>query len=138
MIVVKDRRLATGEKTDGRGGATLELVIVIGIQDVMFAVVLVVHYQFGACETALESRVLRRSLGTRAVGIAAPSDISACQIAVILPTAFVDQRLQAGPVCAGLGTEHPRAGPQSGLVRIYSRVDKRLGLRTHRWTRAKG
>ena len=61
-----------------------------------------------------------RARTTRAIRIAAPGDIGARQIGIALPTLFVNQRLQAGAIGAGHGTEYPKTGLFGGVVGIHA------------------
>ena len=96
--------------------AALELVVVVGVEEVVLAVVLVVHHRLHAAESSLEQRVLGRALlRAGAVGIAAPHDPRAGQISLLAPSALVDERLQAGAVCARPGAEDAVAGTALGV-----------------------
>ena len=83
----------------------LELVVVVAVQEVVLAVVLILYHRLDRAEAAFEERVLRGTPFARAVGPAAPGNVSLGEVAGVRPAALVDQCLQAGTVGAGLRAE---------------------------------
>ena len=73
-----------------RGGAALELIIVVGIEQIVFPVVLVMDNCFDAAQPLFEEAVLRASFRAGAIGIPAPCDIGAREVFVCLPAALID------------------------------------------------
>ena len=131
MIVVPDRGLIAGQVADGGGQPAFELVVVVGIEQIVFAVVLVVDDCLHVAETAFEQAVFGGPVRACAIGIAAPGDIGAGQIGIGVPAAFVDQRLQPRAVGAGLGAEHPVPGTAQRRVCIDAVGDQCGGIRAH-------
>src|SRR6476619_5132190 len=98
MIVVIDRDRAPRQMPDRDRQPTLELVVVVAVEQVVFAVVLVVQYGVGIGEPRLEQAALRPAFAAGAVRPAAPAEIGIGQIGIILPDALIDQSLQTGAV----------------------------------------
>src|SRR5690606_7549906 len=118
VVAEQDRRLNATQMAHCRCHAALELVVVVGIKQVVLAVVLVLHHRLQLAETLGEALALRLAVYLLAVGIAAPVEVGAGQVSIALPVARVDQALQAGAVGAGLGAEDTEAGlPPRGLDR---------------------
>ncbi len=65
---------------DRRGEAALELVVVVAVEQIVLAVVLVVHDGLDLGEPVFEQPVLGSALRPRAVGIAAPGHVGAREI----------------------------------------------------------
>jgi hypothetical protein len=124
MIIVIDRRPAPARSLHRRRHAALELVVVVGIQQVMLAVVLVLHHRLHCRQPLLEQLPRRLALFARAIGIAAPDDESLGQIATIGPPALVDQRLQPGAIGPWLGAEHPERCPPVRLCIVHAGFDQ--------------
>src|SRR3546814_7545198 len=99
-----------------RRQAALELVVVVGVEQIVLAVVLVVHHRLDLLQAVLEEPLRRLTAGTRAVGIAAPGEVGLGEVRRLLPATLVDQRLLAGPVGARPGAEDAEAGAPPGLV----------------------
>ncbi len=97
----------------------------------MLAVVLVVQHELDPGEPALEQAVLGRALAAAAVGIAAPGEEGAGEVALVLPAALVDQRLQARAVGAGLGAEDAVAGAAARVLAAGARGDQLVLVRAH-------
>jgi hypothetical protein len=117
MVVVVDAGPAAGKVAHRHGEPALELVVVVGIQQVVLPVVLVVDHRLDPFEPSGEEILFRPATGARPIGVAAPGQIGPGQIRVGVPAALVDQGLQAGPIGPGLGAEDPEAGPPGGLLR---------------------
>src|SRR6267378_281206 len=105
-----DRRLPAGKMSDGNGETAFELVVIVAVKDVVFAVVLVVDDRLGDGEAHAEKRAFFSPLGARAIGIAAPGEIRLGKFGVALPAAFVNQRLQTGTVSTRLRAEDAVTG----------------------------
>src|ERR1700742_571175 len=90
----------------GRCEAAYELIIVVGIQNIVLAIVLAVRHQIDRREPFCE--IIPRGLTLRAgaISIAAPVEIDIGEITAILPIALVDQAAEACAVRAGLRPEH--------------------------------
>jgi hypothetical protein len=108
-----------------RGGAqsSLELVIIIGIQQVMLAVVLVVEHHLNRRQAPLQGGTVgshRNRLAVHgitvsgwipAVAPAAPGQVSLPQVPTVPPLTAVDQSLQSGAIGPRCRTKHPTAVP---------------------------
>ena len=104
-----------------RRHATLELVVVVGIEDVVLAVILVLHHALDGGKAGLEHAMRRLALQSRAISVASPGHIGPRQIGVALPAALVDQSLQTGTVSSRLRAEYAAAGQRTRLLRAGPR-----------------
>ena len=116
MIVVIDLRLAVRLVRDGSGQSAFELVIVVAVQQIVLAIVLVVHDSLDSLQSAGEGAMGSRAVSARCISITAPGDISARQVSRGLPSALVDQGLQPSAVSAGFGAKHAPAGLLHSVV----------------------
>ena len=95
--------------------APLELVVVVGIEQIMLAVVLVVEHHLHLGQTPFESSAIRLGLngfGTLgAIAPSAPLEKGLGQVTAVIPLAAIDQALQASPVGPGRRSVHPGAVP---------------------------
>ncbi len=105
-IDVSDARRHPAQGLDRRRQAAHELVIVVGIQDVVLAIVLRLRHQVGGGQPRTEIVACSRAVEAAAVGERAPREIDIGNVSPIAPAALVDQRLQAGTIGARLGAEH--------------------------------
>ena len=131
VVGVVNRGLCPRKHADGGGDAALELVVVVGIEDVVLPVVLVLHHRLDVPQPGLEQAVGRPAFRAGAVGVPAPGDIGAGQVGVGPPAALVDQRLQPGAIGPGLGAVHPTAGKRRRLVRAGAGGDKPFAFVPH-------
>ena len=96
----------------GRGEPALELVVVVAVEQVVLAIVLVVQHQLDAAQPPRQLALApARPSMPAAIGVAAPGEPGPGEVAVVLPAALVDQRLQPGAVGAGLAAEDARRRP---------------------------
>src|SRR5262249_51027681 len=105
MVVVIDRRAAAAQRRCRDRQPTLELIVVVAVEQIVLAVILVVQPAVDRRQPALEQAVLGAPRGTVAIGIAAPGDIGAGEIGGVVPATLIDQRLQSGAVGARLRAE---------------------------------
>ena len=115
MIVVPNRRLITRQMPHCRRQSTFELVIIIGIEKIVLAVILIVDDSLHRAQATFEQTVLSFTFRTIAIGIAAPGNIGAGEVGVGVPTALIDQGLQPRPVGAGFRAEHAVASAAARL-----------------------
>ena len=108
---------APREVVHRRRHAPLELVVVVGVEEVVLAVVLVVDHRLHPAKAGLEHRVLRGALRLAAVRVAPPHDPRAREVRLLAPPPLVDEGLEPRPVGAGARAEHPVAGPALRLLR---------------------
>ena len=102
MVVVIGGGRAAGEGFGGGGEAALELVVVVGIEQVVLAIVLVVDDRLDIGEAGGEALALRGAGAVGAIGILAPVEERLGEIGLGLPGAGIDQPLQARAIGAGL------------------------------------
>src|SRR3954451_8047370 len=116
MVVVVDRHRAARQVPYRDCQPALELVIIIAVEQIVFAVVLVVQHGVGFGESRFEQAALRPALPAGTVGPAAPAEISVGQIGIVPPDPLVDQCLQTGAVGPWLRPEYPVSGAAGGLL----------------------
>src|SRR6185437_985194 len=109
----------------------LELVVVVAVEDVVLAIVLVVDDRLGDGEPCAEEIALGGALRAGAIGEAAPGEISLGKIAVALPAALVDERLQTGAVGARLRAEDAMTGAARGRLVRHPRGFERSAIERH-------
>ena len=69
MVVVPDRRLIAGQMPDRRRQPALELVVIVAVEDVVFAVVLIVDHRLDLAQLAAQGLARRLALHPLAVGV---------------------------------------------------------------------
>ena len=72
MVAVIDARGDAFQRLDGGGKATLELIIVIGIKEIVLAIVLIMEDCVGVAKSLRKQCPLIASLGAAAIGETAP------------------------------------------------------------------
>ena len=115
VIVVIGRRLASRQRLRRRDQSALELVVVVRIEQIVLAIVLVVHHRLDVAEPRCEPRTLRRSGGVRPIGILPPVEKRRSEVGRAGPLAGIDQRLQPRAIGAGLAAEDPVPGAERRL-----------------------
>ena len=88
----------------------MELEVVVGVEDVVLAVVLVLGGDLHPCQHRLELGARVDAVVVGRVGVAAPVDVGLGEVGVGLPVPLVDQRQDAGAVAARLRAEDAVAG----------------------------
>ncbi len=78
---------------DRRGDAALELVIIVAVQQVVLAIVLILHHGVGLRQPCGKQVALGVPFDARAIGIATPVEIDIGQIGAVVPDLLVDHRL---------------------------------------------
>ena len=101
MVIVIDRSVTALQAADRSCGATLELVIIVAVQKVVFAVVLILHDGFGLGQARLECGAIALPFDPRAISITAPFQIGLGQIGLVGPQPFINHRLQTSAICSG-------------------------------------
>ena len=79
----------------GGGEAAHELVVIVGIENVVFAVVLRLRHQIDAGEPLAQIATRRGALEPPAIGVTAPCKIDVGDIASAVPAALVEHRSPA-------------------------------------------
>ena len=121
------------KRLHGRRQAAHELVVVVGIQNIVFAVVLGLRDQIDALEALGEIVPRALAFGAAAIGEAAPVEIDIGKVAAIAPATLVHQRLQAGAVGAGLRAEHAIRGAALRRLAVHPTGLERLAAGCERW-----
>src|SRR5690348_44819 len=111
------------------GKAALELVVVVTVEHVVFAIVLVVDDGVGRGEALAEDLARGGALAACAIGIAAPGEIGLGELRIALPAALVDERLETGAVRPGLCSEDAIAGAAARLIAGDPGALERAGVR---------
>ncbi len=93
MVVVVDRAIASLQRGHRRRRAAFELVIVVGVEQVVLAVVLVLHNGLGLTQPCLEARAIAHAFHARAICIATPFKVGFGEIRLVAPDPLVDQGL---------------------------------------------
>ena len=132
MVIVIDQGPLAARFLDRGGHAAFELVIVVGIEEIVLAIVLVVNDGLDGLQSVPRRRARRERPGLmRAIGIGAPDDIGAGEVAAIGPQLLIDQGLQTGAIAAGLGAEDATAGVAAAPRRGAFRLRRALRLVAH-------
>ena len=128
MVTEQQRRLRAGQMTHSCRHATLKLVVVVGVEQVVFAVVLVVHHQVDTRQAAREGVACVAAVVVLAVGVAAPVEVGGGEVGVLIPVATIDQSLQSGAVGPGAGAENAVPGVATGGFDGHAFGDQRRGF----------
>ena len=101
------------------------LQVVVGVEDVVLAVVLVLDGDVDCRESAAHRVAGRDAEPPTPVRVAAPREIDGGEVVVGLPVAGLEQRQDARPVAAGRGAEDSRvvAGVGAHVVRLRRLVE---------------
>ena len=126
MVAVITGRRCTTEAFHGGQHATLELVIVVRVEQIVLAVVLVLQHRLHLAQALGELLAGSGAFVGTAVGVATPVQIHLGQILAALPQATVNGTLHARAIRAGLGTEDAPTGLASGRVFVQSRLQQRF------------
>ena len=105
MVIVIDRNIAARQMRHRRRQPAGELVVIIAVEDVVFAIVLIVQHSIRGGETCLQRAARLDALGILAVSMTGPDKECLGEIGPVLPQLLVDQRLQAGAIGARLRAE---------------------------------
>ena len=90
MVVVIDRGTRTA-KLLGRGRhAALELIIIVAVEQIVLAIVLVLHDRLDRAQSFLENAALGSSFLAGTIGITAPDEIGFGQIRAPFPSLLID------------------------------------------------
>jgi hypothetical protein len=120
VIHVIDFGLVSGQGFDAGGKPPFKLVVVIGIEKVMFPIVLVMDDKFyrgkargkgGRVVMSVVCVVVpqrRRHTSGRRIDIAAPRKEGLGEVVYGIPSIGVDEGLEASPVSPGTGSEDTR------------------------------
>ena len=94
-----------------RTQAPLELVIVIGVEQVVFPVVLVVEHHLHSGQPLLQARAIGHGHAAAFVAPATPSQEGLRQVGAFIPVTAINQGLETSPIGPGRGTKDPAALP---------------------------
>src|SRR5581483_11692843 len=130
MIAVVDAGRDAAERLHRRREATLELVVVVAVEDIVLAVVLVVDHSVGRFQALDEGIACRGACLPGAVAETSPGEEGVGKVLARLPEALVEGNLNPGAVGARRRAEYAGAG-QPRRVRDALRRQARCG-RAHR------
>src|SRR5450830_13185 len=119
-------RLLAGQRANGRNHAAVILQVIVAVEDVVFAVVLVMQGHLHARQTSAEGVALVAALlvaQLARIGVAAPVDVSLGKIGIGLPVLFLNQGQDAGTVAARLGAEDAIGGTLLCFVFVQALAD---------------
>ena len=94
VVVVIDRALLALQHLDRRGGPSLELVVIVAVEQIVFAVVLVLDDGLDLAQPLAQPVVIGGAF-PRAIGVSAPFDVGPPEVGRIAPEPLVDHRLEA-------------------------------------------
>ena len=106
--------LGAGQGPDGRDHAAVVLEVVVGVEDVVLTVVLVLDRHLDGGEAAAHGAGRRHAHAGAAVAVAAPRLVDRGQVVVGAPVARLQKRQDARPVGPGLGPEDARVATEAG------------------------
>ena len=102
MVREPDRRSGSAHGLHRGTQPALELVVIVGIQQIVLAVVLVLEHHLDRTQPALEPAPIRRDAqGTSAIPLvapAAPVQVGLSQVIPVLPVAAIDQPLKTSAI----------------------------------------
>ena len=102
MVVMVDDRLLSAQLLDRSGESSLELVVVVAVEDVVLAIVLVLDHRFYLPEACRKVAPCRRTICAGPVCISTPFQVDFAELLPVVPDVLIDQCLQAGAVGSGL------------------------------------
>src|ERR1700677_3030453 len=85
----------------------MELKIIVGIEDVVLSIVLVVQRDLNRLESFREDRSCVHSINSSSVSVAAPLQKDLCEVLIALPVSGFDQGENTGTIRTRLCSEHP-------------------------------
>src|SRR5258706_5042268 len=103
---MRDARRTPAQTLHRRRKAAHELIIVVGIENIVLTIILALRDKIDAGKLLGKIAPRGLALDTAAIGKTAPVEIDVGDIAAIAPAAFADQRLQAGTIGPRLRAEH--------------------------------
>ena len=92
-----------------RTQASLELVVVVGVEQVVLPVVLVMQHHLHGPQPVLQAGAVSHGKAAALVAPATPGQEGLGQVAAFFPDAAVDQALEASAVGPRRRSEHPAA-----------------------------
>src|SRR5260221_12627433 len=103
---MRDARRHSAQALYRGGEAAHELIIIVGIENIVLAIVLALRDEIDDGKPLGEIIARDLALDTAAIGIATPIEIDTGEIAAIVPAAFIDQPAKAGAIGPRLRSEH--------------------------------
>src|SRR4051812_45295818 len=103
---MRNPRRTPPQSLHGRGQTAHKLIIVVGIQDVVFTIVLGLRHQIDALEALGEIVPRALAFGSAAIGEAAPIEIDIGKVATIAPAPPVHPGLPAPARSPRLPAQH--------------------------------
>src|SRR5687768_17848831 len=115
MVVVEDAGRRAAQRLDGGGETALELVVVVGIEDIVLAVVLVLDDGIGRSEASFQQFARALPFHAAPVRVGGPFQEGGGEVLPLRPDSLVDQGLKPCPVSSRLGPEDAKRGGLPGL-----------------------
>ena len=84
-----------------RGRPAFELVVIIAVEQIMLAIVLVLHNRLDLTQPRFETAAVARALAAFAIGVASPFQIGLAKVCLAVPNALINQCLQSRAVGTG-------------------------------------
>ena len=109
-VTVVGRGCPSAQFGNGSVESALKLEIVVGIEQVVFAVVLILVDDFHGGKPISEQADFFRAGAVSAIGVPPPLEEDFREVALGFPVACVNQGQQARAVASGAGTEHAQFG----------------------------
>ena len=112
MVIVVEGGQMTAGSLHRRSQATLELVIVVAVEQIMLAIILIMNNGLNPSQQPVELFGLESGRGGAAIGIggiggAAPGTVGRGEVAATLPLARIDERLQPRAIASRLRAKNP-------------------------------
>ena len=126
---IAEIRLGLGSRqgADGSDHASVELEIIVGVEDVVLAIVLIVQRHLNRLQTFSKHRPGIHPVRVLAVRIATPLQKHSGEVLVAFPVAGFDQGQNARAIRTGLRAKHAIACLRLCLVRRQIRVLLQIG-----------
>ena len=114
-----------GERADGGDHAAVVLQVVVGVEDVVLAVVLVLDGHVDGGEAAAHGVLVGDAVAVAAVGEAGPGDVDRGEVVVGAPVALLEQRQDAHAVGARRRAVDARVVGRRAAARSSARAARR-------------
>ena len=118
-----DRDVLALERVDRRRDTAFELVVIVAVEDVVFAVVLVLDDGLSRLQPRLKARSVPCARFF-AVGVGGPFQIGLAEVRAALPEAFVDHGLKACAVGPRFRAIDPRSGGGFGGILCLCLIER--------------
>ena len=123
--------LVTAQGFHGGQHAALELVVVVGVEQIVLAIVLVLQHRLHLAQTLGKLLAGCGAFIGATVGVATPVQVDLGQVLAALPQAPVNRALHACAIGARLGAKDAPAGLLGRCCFILARHKQRLAFTAH-------